>query len=42
MYLQGNSRIVNTWVRDFACKIPGSSHNLSSSRKTGTVANVIS
>ena len=28
MYKQGNSRAVNTWIRDFACKIPGPSQNL--------------
>ena len=30
-----------TWIRDFACKITGPSHNLTSSNKTRTVANVI-
>ena len=41
MYQQGNSRAVNTWIRDFAFKIPGPSQNLKSSHKTCTVANVI-
>ena len=41
MYEQGNSRGVNTWIRDFACKIPGPSQNLTSSHKTRTVANII-
>ena len=41
MYSQGNSRAVNTWIRDFACKIPGPSQNLTSSYKTCTVASVI-
>ena len=41
MYSQGNSRGVNTWIRDFACKIPGPSQNLMSSHKTRTVSKVI-
>ena len=41
MYKQGNSSTVNTWIRDFACKVPGSSGNLMSSHKTRTVASVI-
>ena len=41
MYEQGNSLGVNTWTRDFACKIPGPSQNLTSSHKTLTVANII-
>ena len=40
MYKQGNSRGVNTWIRDFVCKIPGLLQNLTSSHKTHTVANV--
>ena len=31
---QGNSRGVNTWIQDFACKILGPSQNLTSSLKT--------
>ena len=41
MYKQGNSHGVNTWIQDFACKIPGPSQNLTSSNKTCTVANII-
>ena len=41
MYQQGNSCGVNTWIRDFACKIPGPSQYLTSSHKTCTVAKVI-
>ena len=41
MHKQGNSRGVNTWIRDFACKIPGPSQNLTSSYKMRTLANII-
>ena len=41
MYHQGNSRAVDTWIRDFACKIPGPLQYLMSSHKTRIVASVI-
>ena len=33
--------LINTWIQNFACKIPGLSQNLSSSHRTRIVANGI-